>query len=172
MNPYPRLLQVIVCFFLATLFFSCEKKQPDLWNQQHELLNEKDKLYRAYLAADVLHARQILEQTVKLLENEKVLERVGLARDLFQEYSRLYVLDKRVGNEDSAEVELIKARYWLVCVSEFSGLPSNKVMENVRPANASDILAMVDKQDKLATGGIGPKYLKEIAKGSAKVLEK
>jgi len=157
-------LQALLCFFLATLLLGCEKKQSNLWKQQHALLDEQDKLYQAYLTADVYQARQILQQKVKLFENDTILERSGLARDLFQEFSRLYAFDKRVGNNDSAEVDLIKAHFWLVRDFELGGLSSDKVMEKVRTANADDILAMVDKQDKMASNGKGPKYIQDVIK--------
>ena len=163
MKTCPRLLQLCVLLIMAMLLSGCENMRSDLWKQQHEVLNDIDKSYRAYLIADVLHARQILEEIVRLLEDDKVLGRVGLARGLFEEFSRLYVFDKRTGDKKSADVDLIKVHYWLVRTLELNGLPSNTVMEKIQSANGDDILAMVDKQDKAATSGIGPKYLQEIS---------
>ena len=163
-----KLLEVIVCLFMFVPISGCGKKHSSVWEQQQKLLQEEDKLYAAYLVADVNHARQILERKLQLLEGDVELERNGWAHAHFMDYSRLYVLEKHIGNEDGAEADLIKARYWFLQSGELGKMPIGQVMEEVRKFDANRIFEMVDNQDSSATGGKGPNYLKDLrASGSA-----
>ena len=66
-------------------------------------------LYRAYLGADPDHARQDLQDMVKLGETTQKLELGVQANALFRDYSWLYALEKRAGNRDLAELYFAKA---------------------------------------------------------------
>jgi hypothetical protein len=99
----------LVCIFLSALLSGCGHGRSDLWKRQEEVLKEQDRLYEAYLVADVSHARQILDQKLRLLEDDTSLLRSGWAHAQFMDYARLYALERRVGNAESAEADLIKS---------------------------------------------------------------
>ncbi|MDB6016748.1 MAG: hypothetical protein JWR19_1237 [Pedosphaera sp.] len=144
------------------LLSGCVSKQHRLWEQQQTFFEEDTKLFHAYLSADENQVRPILEQKIQLLEKDTSLSRDGWAQRISWEYSHLYVLEKRTGNQDSAEANLVKARYWFLRACELSDMPAQQKMDEFKRADANFIFAMVDKMDKALTDGKGPKYLQNL----------
>jgi len=163
-----RLYQLVACLLILSVVSGCENRQANVHDQEQKLLKDDDNLYEAYLQADTDHARQILGQKIQLSESDRILEQAGFRFEhrLFLDYARLYVLEKRAGNEEAAEAALIKGHYWLLRGCEMEKMPVQQAIEQLRTATSDQIVSMVDKQDKSATGGIGPKYLQSIHAGA------
>jgi hypothetical protein len=130
-------------------------------------MKEQDELYGAYLTADLPRAREILRHKIQIDESQALLAEAGIRveHDYFLDCSRLYVLERRSGNDDSAEAALIKARYWFLRSGESSQMPARQLAEEVRTFNAERILSMVDEQDRAKTAGKGPNYLGQLNPG-------
>jgi len=141
-----------------TILFVCHFKQID---PGEKVVKESDRLYQVYLEGNLDQARQSLEATVQKIEKAK-LKPWGEANSLFFTYSRLYVLEKRAGNEDSAGACLVKARYWYLREHELNGNSVKDANKAVRAFTPERCMEFVDKWDRDHTGGRGPKYLQDI----------
>jgi hypothetical protein len=140
----------------------CGCKKDDLGGRQLEMAEKLEQLDRAYCAADVTSARQILQQEIETLENCTSWSRDAVASRLFLNYARLYVLAKRIGDQDSAETALIKARYWFLRAEELSGSSTSNAMVNLRWRTDEHIFESAVKWDNAVTSGKGPKYLQDL----------
>jgi hypothetical protein len=128
-----------------------------------ELNQDAERLYRAYLEDNVNEARQNLQQILDLFQSPKaeVLARDARAHTLYVSYARLYLLEKRAGRKDNAEAALVKARYWGLESYELSedGWKTRVPLGEFMSATGPDRIAeMIDKLDKTASSGRGPKY--------------
>ena len=154
-----RLIAVALTAALMTACTSTESKKS-------EVIRETDVLFKAYLEADVPHARQTLEQMIQLFRSQRA-QALGAsyqAHSLFCAYARLYVLEKRTGNLDNAEAALVRARYWQLesYVSSEDGWKNRVSLRELLSHNKSDnIVEIVEKLDKPANGGKGPKYAQQ-----------
>jgi hypothetical protein len=132
-------------------------------------LNEKlGEMYHAYLAGNREEARQNIEQAVSVIENSNAPLLVK-AHDQWLGYSRLYVLQRRSGNEILAEASLLKARYWLLRKHELAGTNSEKAARAVfQWFTADKCVEIVDQWDKAHTQGKGPNYAQGLTSDVAK----
>jgi hypothetical protein len=165
MKFYSRSILVAVCILQCVLQLGCGSKQSELIERQKEVdeLHEKERLlYATYFTGDANHARKSLEEEVCLLESSKALVPSGQAGALFVVHSRLYVLEKRLGNGIRAEANMIKARYWYLRGGELQGSSIDKVIEEIEAGTPERIMDMIDKLDKEVNNGNGPKYLQDI----------
>lgn len=85
----------------------------------------------------------------------------GQAGYLFSAYARLYLLEKRVGNKDDAEVALTKARYWHLKGYQTDADWRSRVTlhEFLSYQTPEWIEKTFTKLDKGHNKGNGPKYL-------------
>ena len=81
---------------------------------------ECERLYKTYVDSEQNEARQSLKQAVTLIEEANVQPHIK-ARGLWWSYSRLFVLEKRAGNNDTAQELLVKAHYWCLELAEITG---------------------------------------------------
>lgn len=169
---YPRRgLESSLVLVLATVLFGllgCESKDSAQdrevreANAKVEAVREKvDPLYRAYLTGSREEARNSLRQILTIIEASDERPAVQ-AHDLWLTYSRLYVLERRAGNDSLAQAYLLRARHWLLRKAELGGDDAEKAAREVfswfSPDNCMDI---VDHWDKSRTQGKGPKYAQE-----------
>ena len=128
------------------------------------MFRQSQKLFEKYLEADATNALQILEEEIHLLENAKVpLYVPRQATVLFTECSRLYVLEKRLGNESKADLALTKVRYWALRRFESAGDMSERELEELQSFTPERITQIVDASDKVHTRGKGAKYARREA---------
>jgi hypothetical protein len=123
-------------------------------------------LYQIYCTGDSAQARQALEGIAAIAENGG--ERpVVKAWTMFLCYARLYVLDARVGNEPTATLDFVKARYWYLRRAELGGYDVKAATEALSKVTPERCVEMVDGYDKDPTNWKGPRYLAEIRGKSA-----
>ena len=130
--------------------------------QQKEIVRRSQELMRSYLQGDVEQARECLQKNARLLEEGTVLEPIGRAQMLHLTYFQLYVLEKRVGNEDAAEAALIKARYWVLKKAELLGVNVEKAMQDIRDFTEERIFEYIDDIDRRHNNGKEPAYLRTL----------
>lgn len=158
-----RAAGIVIAFawcFIPTVFVGCGAKQA---LRKEALVDKFDKLYDAYMAGDLQQARHSLQEAVQVCE-QSVPSRQGQANTLFWTYCRLYVLDKRSGDEASAESDFIKARYWGLRRYELSGNDTNGAASAVQSLTGERFIGFVDKWDKDHSDGRGPRYVQFIQK--------
>src|ERR1041384_770207 len=84
-----------------------------LAQREEAVFQTSQRLFEKYLEGDAATAKQSLEQEIRILENPGIpLYVPRQAFVLFVECSRLYVLEKRLGEPVKADLALVKARYW------------------------------------------------------------
>ena len=156
---------LIECLLMACILLGCTgNKRQATWSQQHSIIEEQDRLYRIYLSTNLDGAKQALQIALTQLDQDTYLERAGRAHDLFLNYSRLYVLHKRSGDTNNADIDFIKARYWFLQGGELEKLSKEEIEEQLERFDAEGIAAMVDKQDKDSTDQRGPLYEQNLGK--------
>jgi hypothetical protein len=116
-----------------------------------------NRLYDAYLTGDRDEAKHNLEECIQLAHDSK-LPPAYQAGCLFFDYARLYVLERRGGNEALAEAALVKARYWSLRERELGGNTDEKAGAVVKAETGEQIMGFIDKWDKDHTDGKGPNY--------------
>ena len=148
---------LLVCSFMFTfaLLLGCHTRRID---PADEVAKESDRLYRAYLEGDRDQARRSLGETIRLIENAN-LQPWGQANSLIFTYSRLYVLEKRSGNDELAEAALLKTRYWYLRQHELGGDSLAQAASAVKLFTAEKCMEFVDIWDLDHTAGKGPKYV-------------
>ncbi len=117
---------------------------------------------------DVSHARQSLQEIIQYFHSAdaKILGPGGQAHDLFCAYGRLYVLEKRVGHTDDAEVALTRARYWHLQDYELSqdGWKTGVGLHEFLSYQTPDWFQFaMDKLDRGANHGTEPKYVEDLS---------
>ena len=104
----------------------CRDKANILQRNEIQTIAEANKLIDHYEEGGIVCARQSLSARIALLEGSTVLNpdaRIGIiARD----YARLYLLEKRSGNDPAAEAALIKVRYWYPAILSDNAEPMQK----------------------------------------------
>jgi hypothetical protein len=159
------MIHVLIVGLALVILPGCSHPDSDE-DRQLDVLRRTEQFYRAYLNGDQAEARRSLEQAAKLLESSTVLEPSGRAFHLFLTHSRLYALDKRIGDGPRAEAELAEIHYWLVKRLESLGLPAQQVADELREYDVERIMKFVDQTDRKVNSGGVPKYVLDAA-GSA-----
>jgi hypothetical protein len=132
--------------------------------QQEEVIRKSEELFRRYLEADISVARTSLLENADLLERATVLEPIGRSQLLAKTYFRLYVLEKRSGNEPVAEADLIKAKYWSLRNGEMMGVAVDKAMDQIKQYSPEHIFQYIDDFDRKNNKGKPPAFLETIRK--------
>jgi hypothetical protein len=125
-----------------------------------EFLKRSDELYEVYLVGDRNQAKQSLKNLLERGEAAK-LKPYGHANVLFVIYSRMYVFDRRTGNQKLADDDFVQVRYWLLQKLKLSGEPDSQADEEVKEYTADQCLWEVDEWDKAHHNGLPPKYISE-----------
>jgi len=129
--------------------------------RRRELGKQTDELYAAYLDGGRDEARRSIVQANRLVEEASISHfEENRAFALFLGYGRLYALDHRAGNNELAELDLIKARYWALRSSEAHGDTPTEVAKYVdRFATSDRLLEFIDTWERKANHGREPKYI-------------
>ncbi|MEK7685457.1 MAG: SUMF1/EgtB/PvdO family nonheme iron enzyme [Verrucomicrobiota bacterium] len=157
LNWYAHLVLTSVTILALTVSLGCNAKRNDTTEDSTKL---DDKFANAYLKGDIDQARQSLKELIQQIDKPKLspvnqTDQINQADPLAFAYARLYVLEKRAGNEDLAQAYLAKSREWLVRYHELSGESPEAAAAVVKSFN---FMEFVDQRDKALTGGKGPKY--------------
>ena len=168
MNSPRSLIMMSFALILGLMFFGCDSEQEGSDRQkaiqQKEVIKKSEEFSRGYLHGDVRKARECLLNDAKLLEEAIILEPTGRAQLLSLTHFRLYVLEKRNGDEAAAAANLIKAQYWSLKRGELTGVEVDKAMEDIRRFSAERIVEYIDELDKRHNDGKEPEYLKDTQK--------
>lgn len=128
-----------------------------------EVRTQLDRLYTRYLNGDREEAKRSMQEAVAMIQSSKLgaeFERFESA-SLFLAYARLYVLEKRAGNGELAEADVVKARYWYLRKDELSGKSVEEASAAVAEFTPERCMAFVDEWDRGCTDGLGPKYARD-----------
>jgi len=126
------------------------------------LAKQTSNLYHVYLNGGRDEARHSLQDAIRLIEDTQVSPpfRKGQAASLFLGYARLYALERRAGSNDMAQVYLVKARYWCLRQDELDGDNAAGCNAYLAKFAAEDkLMDFIDKWDKGANNGKGPRYI-------------
>src|SRR5579863_443098 len=153
------MMKAALISMLALLVFAgCDPEQI----ARDNLLKQTDSLYRVYINGGRDEARRSLQEAVRLIENTPVSPpfQKGQAWSLFLGYARLYALEHRAGSNDMAQIYFVKARYWCLREEELDGdSPSGCNAYLAKFATEDKMLEFIDKWDKGANNGKGPRYI-------------
>lgn len=155
------LFAVTLSASLPALLLGCDSTEF----RKAEIEHVAGNYYRTYLDGDVRQARQSLDQLVQYYQSSQaaIIGPSNQAYGLFCAYGRLYVLEKRVGNKDAAEVALTRARYWHLQSYELSddGWKTRERLHEFLSYQTPDWFEdTMGKLDKGANHGSGPKYVR------------
>ena len=126
-------------------------------------LDEEDKLFTTYMTGDVAQARQSLKDRIQHTkdQSQSVLSAHAQSGRLSMEYARLYVLEKRTGNNADAEEALSKSLYWRIRNLEPPYSTNDEDIIYVMSYPPEKVMKGVDKFDA-GDNGDKPKYLQYI----------
>ncbi len=129
---------------LGACFAGCNPSQK-IGRLQDKYIARSEDLCKQYLKSDVSEARICLLENAKLLEEATVLEPIGRSQLLSKNHLRLYVLERRVGNEATAEANLIKAKYWALRNSELMGVALDSAIHQISENTFERIVQYIDE---------------------------
>jgi hypothetical protein len=129
-----------------------------------DLLTQSDRCYAVYLRGDEREARRSMLETVRLVETSNKLQARNRAHGLWLSFARLYVLERRAGNDALAEAYLLKTRYWRLIEREAGGMSPKAAGEFLKDDTGDKILEEVDDWDRKHNGGVLPHYVETIRK--------
>lgn len=131
--------------------------------QQDAILYKSESYSRCYVEGNLEEARRCLNKNALLLEQSTILEPLGRAGLLTLTYARLFVLEKKAGNEALAEENLIKLKFWFLKRAELEGKPSNSTIKTMEELTTSDhLITFVDDTDKKHNRGKPPAYVTDL----------
>jgi hypothetical protein len=159
MNSKQILFVFVLASTMAVIGCRCRNSQEETDRQQSDVIRKSEALYLVYFTGTVEQARQALLQNSALLENSRVLEPIGRTLSLSSTYFRLYVLEKRCGNEAAAEADLLKGQYWMLKQGEIKGKDITQWMKSVKQCSGQRIISDIDDFDKRVHNGIEPAYV-------------
>ena len=159
LHNHQRFVTVALIVTFTVFLSGCESVE----SRKSGFDREAGRYYRAYLDGNVSQARQSLEQLIQYYQSSQA-EIMGpsyQAHSLFCAYGRLYVLEKRAGDKDDAEVALTRARYWHLQRYEADADWRRRftLHEFLSYQTPEWFETTVDKLDKGANRGSEPKYL-------------
>jgi len=153
-------LSLAIVVLLAVGSGGCSSEQSKN-EAKKEFIREGDRLFIPYMTGNLEQARQSLNQTINHYEESKFLDAKTQAGFLELDYDRLYVLEKRSGNQDAADIALIKARYWRFRSLELNGVTGSEeaTIEALdTPEKRMKRVVNFDAGD----GKFSPKYLQDL----------
>jgi hypothetical protein len=146
---------------MVALLLGCGPKEDSGASANIEVGARFVELYDRYVQGDEAEARASLLATVDMLEGAELPKRDAVAHGLWLTFSRLHVLESRLGNLLLADAYLLKARYWYLRKLELSGEPLNEAMEHVSKwFTPEECKRIVDGFDIRNTGGAGANYFR------------
>ncbi|MGD1084178.1 MAG: hypothetical protein ABSA47_05405 [Verrucomicrobiota bacterium] len=148
-----------LCLVTIPLILGCHSKEERESRNLAELRKKTEGLYELYLSGDYKQAKDNLDRIVELNQiTEQPLN--DRAHALFFTYARMYALERTVGNDNLAEAELVKSRYWALLEAESGGHNDTEAGEYVKPMTGDFIFNFIVQWDERASGGRGPNYMK------------
>ncbi len=153
-------------FILLAALAGCSPREHIKAVQQKASFEADSALYRQYLMSDLPEARQALLKEAEYLGRAKGYAPMDQAFAVSLTFARLSALEHRAGNEDAAELAMVKARYWFLQHFELATTSEhNRPLKEIVGLSAPKrLLEMSEKIDKGNTDGKGPKYLQDLAK--------
>lgn len=132
---------------------------------EEAIFAESQKLFESYLTADTDAARHCLLTEIGILEAPNpALHGPRRATVLFMECSRLYLLEKTVGDVSNAECALLKAQYWNLRRYEVDGPLTPEKLRELKTFTPEKLEQLVRESDRIHTKGEGPQYAKDYEK--------
>ena len=145
--------------FVVMLLAGCDFRS-NRGTQQDAILDKSESYNRCYLEGNLEDARRCLNKNALLLEQSTVLEPIGRAGLLTLTYARLFVLEKKAGNEALAEENLIKLKFWFLRRAELEGGSLDSTVKTMGELTTSDqLITFVDDIDKKHHNGSPASYL-------------
>ena len=123
---------------------------------EKQMGKQLDFLYHNYLTGNADQARESLLEYLELIP--KIKPPLGQAYNYVFAYSRLYVLETRVGNGDLATVYFVKAEYWRIKECEASNMGENDIADATKLMTTNTCLLSVDNWDRSHNDGRIPNY--------------
>jgi hypothetical protein len=155
---YGQIALSFSCVITIVTFAGCRHTQQD----DEESLNKQCNVrFLDYLNGDASKARAALSEEINLVENSTVVSPKFKAAFLFMAYARLYALERRLGNDSAADIVYIKVRYWNLRRYELNGLMDEEHLREFHGFTPDKVLESIDKMDKAASQGKGPKYMQQ-----------
>lgn len=157
---------VLVFIFAVLILTGCTSERQALVSEQtayENLLKRTDRLYKVYFDGGRENARRSLQEIISLVENAKLAAQVqnGRAGVLFLAYGRLYALDHRAGSSNSAQIDLVNARYWCLRQYELDGdPPEGSAAYLAKFAGTDTLVGFIDGFDRGANNGELPRYVR------------
>jgi hypothetical protein len=130
--------------------------------EQKDVAGKSDRLYQVYLDGGLTEARDSLVQIITI-HHDSNLSPSAQALGLWLAYGRLFLLEKRSGHADDAQVALIKARYWALRRAEISGdSPADALHYVDKFASEDGMATFFDKWDRDHNHGRLPNYTQKL----------
>ena len=154
-NPCLRGKLTLSLVLVVALNCGCQHNDTEsvVLKQKETVLKQLDELYSQYINGGQNTARQRLLSSISILENATCLDNGDRAQLLSLEYSRLAVMDHKVGEKVAEDAYVLCAQYWQLKTSELSGEPLKASMEKVKRLDIEEQTALVEKMDKRFRGG-------------------
>ena len=138
----------------------CTKSPEPQKLTKQEFTRQDMQFVQTYLTGSLAQASQSISNDIELCQTWPNLEAEFRAQLQFVNYSRAYVLFLKSGDQNRADIALIKARYWNVVRYELGsgGLTAEGTSFN----DPHKILVMIEEFDKHLNGGKEPKYANQL----------
>lgn len=146
-----------VVTFLA---IGCRSEASD--EPQQRVRDRHNQMIGEYLCGDVAQAKMALEQDIKFVEGETALTSLGHDDLIAFDYDRLYVLEKRIGDDSAAKDSLAQARRWDIKAMEAIKMSLPEMRERMDDYSAAKVLEAVNKDDRDLNNGNLPQYLHDL----------
>lgn len=150
--PTPRVAGVVI--FAALLCCGCSSINPS-----EKVIKQAETMDSDYLAGSGEQARSVLRAEVALLEGSKDVLPKRQAAVLFIASARLFVLERRIGNDTAAELAFVKVRYWDLRRYELNGPITSTQLAEYKSHTPEKLTEIIDNADKAINQGRGPKYM-------------
>jgi hypothetical protein len=153
--------KLIVAILSLLILLGCRAKEIELNNSPKpvdEFVKKSDQLYEAYLNGNRIQAKRSLDALLIATEAAN-LSPDGHAHTLFKIYARLYVFEKRNGNQSAAEADFVQVKHWLLQTLKSRGQLNSQATEEVDEYTTDKCLKEVDEWDKAHHNGMLPNYV-------------
>lgn len=156
-----KLCMMFASFWVtAFLAMGCRSDASD--EPQQRVRDRHNQMIGEYLVGDVAQAKMALEQDIKFLQGETALTPLGHDDLIAFDYDRLYVLEKRAGDDAAAKDSLARARRWDIKAMEAIKMPLPEMRERMNDYSAAKVLEAVNKDDRDLNNGNLPQYLHDL----------
>src|ERR1017187_303719 len=145
------------------LFCGCSKRSaPSPLKTAMDAMRQEETLTAGYFQDDAAQARKSLGELIQYYQDPKtkLLTPDARAKQIYETYYRVFVLEKRTGNEGEAEAALAKMREWRQRFFQLVNVPD----QGGGTLTPERIQAMVDEADKRQNRGQLPHYVQTLAR--------